>query len=173
MTLIATSGASDANSYVATAAEAAALAATFAFLAALGVPTAAFLALGTTGQETALAMAADRVDRATFIGVRFSSSQARAWPRVLTGYDRYDEVIPDAVKLAQVADACVLATAPTANTSMAQQGVSGFTVGEESVTFSSTAQASAERPFSPQAESILRQAGLIQSRVGSVYVPRM
>lgn len=173
MTLDATLAGGSSDSYVASAAEAITIAGNLALLTGLGVSTAGFLALATAGQEFALRMAADRVDRAVAVGVRFSDLQARAWPRVRTGQLRYEQVIPDQVKYAQVADACFLATAASQNASMAQQGVESFTVSEESVTFRESAKAESERPVSAAADQILRQAGLVKSRVASVYVPRV
>lgn len=172
MSLDATLGGANSDSYVATVGEAITLAGTLALLTGLGISTTGFLAAATSTQEAALRMSAERIDRAALIGIRASDSQARAWGRVGTGQLRYENVIPDAVKLAQVADACFLTTPITQNASMAQQGIQSFTVSEESVTFSEAAKANAERPFSVAAEQILRQAGLVQSRVASVYIPR-
>lgn len=172
MSLDATLGGASSDSYVANVGEAITLAGTLALLTGLGVSTTGFLAASTSTQESALRMSADRIDRAAYVGVRASASQARAVPRVGTKQLRYENVIPDAVKLAQVADACFLTTAVPGNVSMAQQGVQSFTVSEESVTFGDSAKANVERPLSAAAEQILRQAGLIQPRVASVYVPR-
>lgn len=172
MALISTLGAADADSYVANVAEAIQIATVLAAIPGLGISTTAFLAAGTTTQEAVLRMGADRVDRAGLDGVKATETQAREFPRVATRQNRYLNVIPDAAKQAQVAEACALMVAPTSTEQQVAQGVSSFAVAEESVTFSNKAAINATRPLSAAAERILMDAGLCGGGYGSVYVPR-
>ena len=174
-TLIATPGASDANTY-ATLAEAESLVAgPLAVLVGLGVNVAAWLALAspnTEAKQHALIMAAHRIDRANFLGYPLTDAQARAFPRTDTGIPGVDSVVPDAVKLAQVAEACALLTAPTAAASAAAMGLSSFSLGEKSATLDASARVQQSGNLSSAAETILRNYGLITGRVASVVMPR-
>lgn len=172
MALDSTSGGANSDSYVATTGEADTIAALLVAFVQLGVVATGYLAAATATKEEALKMGADRVDRALFYGRKVDSNQARAFPRLGMGVARYNSTIPDAVKRAQVAEACALMTAQSSSAAHVADGVKSFTVAEESVSFDSSAKVDASRPYSAATESILMQAGLIQPACGSVYMPR-
>lgn len=174
--LIATAGASDANSYVESVAEADAVAAgPLAALVGLGVVLTGWNAASTDAKTYALIYAAERIDRmGTLIGVKATDEQARAWPRVNTGTQANENTIPDAVKAAQVAEAAALLIAQTAGDKSAMNGVTSFSLGSKSATIDlGAAAAKAERPYSNSAMAVLRAFGLVGSNlVGTVYLPR-
>ncbi len=121
----------------------------------------------------ALVMAADRIDAGSFIGDRHTNNQARAWSRSNTGITRLNYVIPDTVKLAQVAEAAMLLVAKPQEIDLQARGVSAYTIGKKSVTFGqggSSRQISTS--MSAPAFEILRGAGLVSRGVSSVYLPR-
>lgn len=172
MPLNASPGHAEANSYVASLTEADDVANVLQLVPGLGFSTAGYTAATDVAKEAALVMAADRIDRLVFRGQPSSFDQARAWPRVGTGMPRFDGIVPDVVKQAQVAEACVLLSSPDVAASMIAKGVSSYTVAEESVTFGTSASVGASRPLSAVAESLLVGAGLTGGPAGSVYVPR-
>lgn len=164
-----------ADSYVDNVAEAETIAGLLASISLFGVDATAFLAADSTLQEEVLKLAADRIDQSTFIGDKATSNQNRAWPRVHTNRVSLNDpgTYPDAVKRAQVAEACALLTAQNEATGAKLNGVQSYTIDEQSVTFAAgqTGPGSVGA-YSIGAENILRGAGLIQSGVASVYVPR-
>lgn len=146
-----------------------------------GVDTAGWLALGSPSSENKrrlAILAADRVDAAAFLGIRNYQNQRRAWPRSQTGLYHLNHIdgsenIPDAVKLAQAAEACFLASALTASAQAADKGIMSESVGDVSVEFSlAAARAGAGVAISSAAMRILTSAGLVSSGGGSYFVPR-
>lgn len=139
----------------------------------LGVNADAFLAADEDVQTRVLVMGCRRIDTLLFDGVRQLDTQALAFPRTYTGRFQTTGVVPDAVKEAQVAEACALMNAPSEMAAAQSQGIQSFTNSEQSVTFRNGGTVGSAGPrVSPAAEQILRDAGLIAGGVGSVYMPR-
>lgn len=176
MALDATYGGANANTYLATVSDIRALAAVLAEIPGLGLSAEGVVAASDAALEIMAVMAADSIDTAIFLGNKSTSSQARAWPRINLPYPRYNATTspPDAIKQAQVAQIMTLASPRSEQEIASMAGVSSYSIGEQSVAFgaSSGSTPNAGRPLAQPAEAILRAAGLIQSGVGSVYVPR-
>lgn len=181
-TLISTPGATDANSYVATIEEATELVnGPLSFLQVFDVPVSAWLSVGSPATEAltwALIIAAQRIDQIDVKGYRVDAGQARAWWRIDTTVPGADNTIPDAVKMAQVAEACTLLSRKDENAKAIDAGIIEFSIGqgEKSARLSeSLASASASQNYSRAAEQILAAAGLTASgstRAGSTYLAR-
>lgn len=168
------------NSYVELA-EAEALVLQLAALAGLGVSTSGWTALTSPSAEAkkfALTTAADRIDNAKFPGYKYMQTQRRAFPRELTGitwanYGGDGGTYPDAVKLAQVAEACWLLSTPPDSQQHAEQGIRSETIGDSTVVYDDSRKVSITgQPISAPAMRILTGAGLTSPGGGSVYVPR-
>lgn len=172
MALDATIKGTASNSYVATIAEADTIAAILASLTLYGVSVTGWNAANDATKEVALTMAADRIDQSAFWGDPEASNQARAWPRIRIQQMRLNQIIPDAMKYAQVADACALLTSPVITQEMQMNGVKSFSIGEQSASFDDAAKSSIGEA-SIKAIEIMRAAGLLMSdNFGSVFVPR-
>lgn len=146
-----------------------------------GVDTSGWAALGSPSGENKrrlAILAADRVDCASFLGIRNYQNQRRAWPRTQTGLYHLNHidgsvVIPDAVKLAQAAEACYLAAAITSTAQASERGVMSESVGDVTVEYSAAAmRAGSGVAISPASNRILASAGLIAVGGGSTFVPR-
>jgi hypothetical protein len=173
MALISTSGSADANSYVESIEEAHDIAIVLATLQHFGLDITNWNAASELSRETALTYAASRIDQAAFIGVRSTDLQARAWPRQNTGRLQITDTIPEAVKHAQVAEACEMLRDRQESDDHAARGISSFSIGEQSVSYDRNAASNAaEGAYSSAAQQILRGAGLIMGRVGSVPIMR-
>lgn len=176
-TLDTTPGGANSNSY-ADLAEAAAIVAEFAFLPGLGIDTSGYLGSAMTansneGQKVNLVEAARVIDGASHAGMRQTETQAREYPRVGLPKPSLDTTIPDALKRAQVAQACATSTTANELDTVRQQGVESYSLGNKSVKFKGGA-AGTPSPISNAARTILEQAGLLTGvgGSGSVYLPR-
>lgn len=177
MALDSTYKGSAADSYCSTVAEIRSIAAILAVFPGLGLPStalAAVTAMADASLEALARIAADRIDQAAYIGVKATDSQARALPRAWTPVPRYNDpgTYPEAIKQAQVAEIMTLATARSEAEAMQAQGVSSFTIAEQSVSFGGASGVpGGARQFSDAARTILRGAGLIYTS-GSVPIMR-
>lgn len=172
MALNATVGGGSSDSYVADVAEALSLCDQIDVMVQLGVSTVGFRAANSSVQEALLRTAALSIDQLGLMGMKADEMQSLEWPRVALPRRQDWRVVPSAVKLAQVVEACSVSTARDANSAAAAAGISSYTVGEESVSFRDSASSSANAPASAAAESVLNRAGLVQAGTGSVYTPR-
>jgi hypothetical protein len=171
ITINATKGDADANSYQ-TLEEAEANVVLLAAMPFFGVDTSGFTAADEEVQKYALVAAADRIDTAGFVGDRMSTAQAREWPRLGTYKSPLEDTIPDALKLAQAAEACMLLSIKSEDRDMITRGVSSYSIGTKSVTFDKSAAGSGASSFTNEAREIMKGAGLLIGGVGSVYLPR-
>lgn len=175
MALDSTYAGPNANSYCVDVAEIRSIAALLAGVASLGLSAAGVTAASDAQVEFMAKLAADRVDRCAFLGVKATGNQAREWPRIYTDMPRYNNTgsIPDPVKYAQVADIMVLASDRTDAETMKSLGVSSYSISEQSVSFGGSSGAfQGAKQVSDAAREILRGAGLLTGSVGSVYVSR-
>lgn len=177
MSLDATLGSSTADSYVASVSEADAIVALFSQLPGMGVDTTGWLHPGSpmaTVKEFALKQAAVSIDSALLVGSTQTRSQSRQWPRLGVPVVNMNRVIPDAVKYAQVAEACSFMNDMSAE-SQAPAGLISETDGNKSKTFDrATLARERSRTISVAAEKILDRAGFVRGAGGvtSVYLPR-
>ena len=172
MALISTVGGTSSDSFVVDVAEATTLCDLLDAMPSLGVSTTAFRAASPTVKEALLKQAAAGFVRLSLVGWKVSPDQALEFPR--NGLTRTQDigVIPDAVKLAQVAEACSLSSPQSTHAANANAGIQSYSIGEESTTYAagSTSRASG---FSSAGEDILSRHGLVgSSAAGSVYDAR-
>jgi len=146
-----------ADSYVDTVANAKTIASVLSAITFLGVDSTAFTSATDSVCEAALKMGAGIVDGLRYAGEPVSQTQARQWPR--TGTFFAPDVVPEAIKQAQVAAACALMTAPTATQQARADGITSFSFGDKSASL----EADHRDPVPMAVLRILRNAGLIGS----------
>jgi len=171
-TLDSTKSSSAANSYVSTVDEANGYAATMKALAGLGVDTSGWDSVNDAIKTEALVLAARSIDTIEYAGEKVTEEQSMEFPRVFMKKIVDEDEIPDAVKMAQVAEACALlsasATDPVARA--VSRGITSESAGGVSFTVGKGAKNSAaDRGVSQPAFDILRKAGLIRPAATSVY----
>lgn len=168
-TLDATRSSTTANTYVADLTEAGTFVTRLTAYASLGVDTTGWLAATTDMQTQALIDAAVGMDGLAFKGDKAYENQARAFPRVGTDRPENENLINDAIKMAQVAEACSMFTAPDALTRDTRAGVVEASTGSVSYRLDPTRANAANKNVSQATLSILQRAGLVRSGVTSVY----
>lgn len=169
-TLNSTKSSSEANSYVASTTEADGYATTLKALAGLRVETSGWDSASTASKTEALILAARTVDAIMFVGEKTTEEQAMAFPRVYMRKMTDEDEIPDAVKMAQVAEACGLLSSAVDPISRAiARGITSESAGGVSFTVGSARNTAADRGISQPAFDILRKAGLIRPAATSVY----
>lgn len=169
-TLVSTLSGTTSNSYVATVAEADDLAATLAALAGLGVDTAGYLAATSGGKTEALIIGARGIDSLLFRGDKVDELQSMQFPRNGTINPIDEGVIPDPVKMAQVAEACAALSSTIDPVRVAvSKGVRSESAGRTSFSVRDSAGGSAASGVSDPTYSILKRAGLLRTGAVSVY----
>lgn len=164
------------NSYVVSLDEAESIVRTLRAMRFLGVDTSGWDNPGSPASDIkiqSLIMGADRVDSANLIGERQTSDQARECPRVNTGVTRYEKVIPDQMKMAQVAEACALLAPMPQEQQLLNKNVKLFTIAKKTVEFATPGESNrGSQKMSSAAYEIMKGAGLLMGGVASVYTPR-
>ena len=173
-TLNSTQSSSEANSYVASTAEADGIAVTLKALAGLGVDTSGWEAASTASKTEALVLAARAVDSISFVGDPTTETQSMAFPRVYMPKMVDEDEIPDSVKMAQVAEACGLLSTRAADpvARAIARGVTSESAGGVSFTVGRAKNTAADRGITQPTFDILRKAGLIRPAATSVYTGR-
>jgi len=169
-----TQSSSEANSYVASTTEADGIAVTLKALAGLGVDTSGWEAASTSSKTEALVLAARAVDSISFVGDPTTDTQSMAFPRVYMPKMTDEDVIPDSVKMAQVAEACAMLSSRAADpvARAIARGITSESAGGVSFTVGNTKNTAADRGISQPTFDILRKAGLIRPAATSVYSGR-
>jgi hypothetical protein len=143
------------DSYV-TLSEADTIASVLGSLTGYGINAAPFLAATDAVKETALRLAATGLNTFDFAGAPASLDQRLAWPR--SGVEHYPStVVPEAVRQAQVADACRLVAPRSAAQQAHDDGIQSFSLQDKSAAL--RVDPGSRRP----AARILASAGLIST----------
>lgn len=172
-TLDATFSGAASNTYIGTVSEMRNIAASLAVMPGLGVDFAAFNAATDDALVDLAVIATNSIDNLNLPGFKKQSSQARQWPRVSVRRPEAENVIPDGVKFAQVAEMAALASAASEATAAAESGVTSYTVGKKSVTLDPSRSAmNRTSRASDAAVRVLGRFGLVAGTVSSVYMPR-
>ena len=172
-TLDSTFAGGSSNTYVASVAEAKAVRASLGAMAGFGIDFAGFDAAADDVLVDTAVLAAASLDGLSFPGFKKLSSQAMQWPRVSVRRPNLENVIPDGVRFAQVAEMAALLSAPDANAAAAAAGVSSYTAGKKSVTYDADRAALARSAkVSEPTRRVLARFGLVAGPVSTVYMPR-
>lgn len=169
-TLDATPSGESSNSYVSSTSEAATIAATLASFASLGVSTTAFTSVSDSVKTDALIFAATSIDNLQFVGEKVYESQSMQFPRAGMRRPTDENVVPDAIKWAQVAEACaILSSSNDPVKSAIDRGVVSESAGGVSFTVGNRRGTAGDRGVSQQSLDIIKKSGLLRPAAASVY----
>lgn len=171
-TLDATLSGTTSNSYVADLAEALTYVTRLAAYASLGVDTTGYLAATSDMQTQALIDGAVGMDQLQLKGDKSYENQSRAFPRVGTDRPENENKLNDAIKMAQIIEACSMFNAPDAVTKDFKRGIVEASVSTVSYKLDPTRAIAANKNVSQATLTILQRAGLVRSGVTSLYTGR-
>lgn len=175
-TIISTVGGTDSNSYLDSVAELQEYIDALRPMKFFGVDFTGYDALGSGSDETKkrlMVQAGEALDALATVGVSATELQRMAWPKVNTGLKKTNNVIPDALKMAQAAFVCELCRPATAAEQAERDGVLTETIDKRSTTYArgnKTRTTGGIAPLSVQA--ILKQSKLLGGGVQMVNMPR-
>lgn len=174
-TIDATYSGTNANSYIATVAEADEIASMLSYIPFVDFNLTAWIDANTTAKTVALVFGAKSLNAILYRGTKRLSTQSMEFPRIDMPRQQWNhldgtEVIPDDIKYAQVIEAAYLLVA--AQKSSAQQGIVSESIGDHSVTYSASHIMRAAVNVSEGTSELLRRSGLVHSGTTNVRIPR-